>query len=286
MRILILGKGLLGAELKKAFSDKSPVCWDINDLDITDFDKTRQKIFDLKPEIIFNAAAYTDVEKAEDQRDLCFKVNAQAVKNLAQISKEIKAKFFHFSTDYVFDGQKKDGYTEDDIPQNPANFYGQSKLAGENFLREISNNFKIPGFYLIRTSYIFGQNGKNFVSTMISLAQKLPEIKLVSDQFASVTYAPDLAAATKELFEDRSFSGGIFHRTNSGVINFFNYASEIFELKKELDFNFQIPKLIPIKLKDYPSKAKRPQYSILLNTKLAPLREYKKALKEYLLNLP
>jgi dTDP-4-dehydrorhamnose reductase len=282
MKILILGQGLLGSELKKVFANQEPICLDINNLDITDFEKTKKEIFKIKPNVIFNAAAYTNVEKAQEEKELCFKVNAQAVKNLAQISKQIKAKFFHFSTDYVFDGLKKEGYLEDDIPKNPLNVYGQSKLAGENYIRAISNDFKIPNFYLIRTSYIFGPGGKNFVLTMINLAQTLPEIKVVFDQFACVTYAPDLAKATKELLENKNFSGGIFHRTNDGVINFFDYAKEIFKIKKELDGNFNIPKLIPIKLKDYPSKAPRPQYSILLNTKLPLLRNYQLALREYL----
>lgn len=282
MKILILGLGLLGSELKKVFANYNLTCWDIAELDITDFKKTRENIFDLKPDVIFNTAAYTNVEKAEVETKLCFKVNAEAVKNLAQIAFKIKTRFFHLSTDYVFDGKKKDGYQESDVPENPVNFYGLSKLAAENYVREISNNFQIPGFYIIRTSYVFGQNGKNFVSTMISLSQKLSEIKVVSDQFSCPTYAPDLAQAIKELSENKNCSGGIFHRTNQGIINFFNYAKEIFQIKKEIDKSFNIPKIIPIKLNQYSSAVKRPQYSILINTKLKPLRHYKEALKEYL----
>lgn len=282
MKILILGQGLLGFELKKVFADLNPICWDVGELDITDFQKTREKILKLKPDAIFNAAAYTNVEKAEDEKELCFKVNAEAVKNLAAIARDIKAKFFHFSTDYVFDGLKEEGYKEDDIPQNPLNVYGQSKLAGENHIREISDNFSQPNFYLIRTSYVFGSSGKNFVATMIDLAKKLPELKVVSDQFASVTYALDLAKTSRKLLENKNFSGGIFHRTNEGVINFFDYASEIFKIKEKIDKNFIVPKLTPISLADYPSKARRPQYSILLNTKLPLLRCYSEALREYI----
>lgn len=289
MKILILGQGLVGFELKKIFADLSPICWDIDDLDITDFKASRVKILRLKPDVIFNAAGYTNVEKSEQEKELCFKVNADAVKNLAEISRNIKAKFFHYSTDYIFDGLKKEGYKEDDIPKNPPNVYGQSKLAGENYIREISKNFTLPGFYIIRTSYIFGQNGKNFVSTMINLAQKMTEIKIVHNQYASVTYAPDLARASRELLENKSFLCGIFHRTNSGVINFFDYAKEIFSISKhinkEKNKGFITPKLTPIKLTDYLSKARRPQYSILLNTKLPPLRHYSEALKEYINNI-
>ncbi len=285
MKILILGKGLVGLALKKAFIDLKPICWDIQNLDITDFRKTQKKISQLKPDVIFNAAAYTDVEKAETEKELCFKVNAEAVKNLAKVSLEIQAKFFHYSTDFVFDGSKKEGYKEEEIPQNPLNVYGKSKLAGENYLREISENFSIPNFYLIRTSYVFGIGGKNFVTTMLNLADKLSEIKLVSDQFVSVTYALDLAYASRQLLQNQNFTGGIFHRTNGGVINFFDYAFEIFQIKKNFDKKFKVPKLIPISLKDYISKAKRPQYSILINTKLPPLRFYYEALKEYLIDI-
>jgi len=292
-KILILGaKGMLGQVIVQEFSDDKKyqiVAWDKKDLDITNGHKAIKAISALKPNIIINTAAYTDVDGAESHKDLAIKVNGEAVKILASASNKIGAIFIHISTDYVFGQEKKKGYSENDVPQNPLNVYGKSKLLGEKLLlKEGKNGLR---YYLIRTSWLFGKNGKNFIDTMLNLAEKNDILRVVNDQHGKPTYAKDLAKTIKYILKSKMDSG-VYHFTNEPQQTWYSFAKLIFEIKKEINPKFppkadqpradKIPKIVPVKTEQFPRPAKRPEYSVLLNTKLPQGRNLKEALREYL----
>lgn len=270
MKTLIVGaRGMLGHELVKVFLDWKPFLWDKDEIDITNQAQVEQKISDLAPELIINAAAYTNVDACETNEALATKVNGEAVGYLAEAAGKIGATLVHYSTDYVFDGGKKEGYGEDDEP-NPINAYGRSKLEGE--LRVTSSELR--DWYIIRTAWLYGKDGKNFVETMLALAGKGQLIKVIDDQISSPTYAVDLAKATRELIESKK-PAGIYHRTNSGQTSWHGFAKEIFSV-----FGKQVD-LSPCATSDYPLPAKRPAYSVLRNTKLPEMRSWQEALRAY-----
>lgn len=261
---------MLGHELVNVFQkDNELVLWDQEQIDISQKEEVVKKVGELKPEIVINAAAYTAVDDAESNKDLACQVNGYAVGFLAAVCKEINALLIHFSTDYVFDGENHLGYKEDH-PYKPLNMYGKSKALGEKFILDIE-----PRFYLIRTSWLFGKHGKNFVETMLRLANEEKDLKVVNDQFGSPTYAKDLAEKVKELVGSQKPSG-IYHLTNSGSCNWYDFALKIFELA---DLK---PNVKPVKSEEFPTLAKRPTYSMLVNTKLSPMRKWEEALKDYL----
>ena len=270
-KILILGAhGMLGRELLEVFQNYNPIGWDKDEIDITDNLQVKQKISELKPEVVINAAAYTDVDDCEKNKELALKVNGNAVGYLAEICKEINAVLIHYSTDYVFYGDNEKGYNETDEPANPVNVYGQSKLLGEKLLREKSNKY-----YLIRTSWLFGRYGKNFVDTILRLAKEKNQLKIVNDQYGKATYALDLAKRTKEILEsEKSF--GIYHITNEGIVSWYDFAKKILETA---DINKEIK---PCFSKDFPTPAERPRFSILINTKVPLMRKWEETLKDYL----
>lgn len=272
MKILILGyKGMLGHELAEVFKDKHElVLWDRNEVDISNEEDVEEKIKDLKPDVAINAAAYTAVDDAESNEELAYKVNGSAVGFIANACKEINALFVHFSTDYVFDGENKLGYKEDYRIGKFLNVYGESKALGEKMILDIE-----PRYYLVRTSWLFGKYGKNFIETMLHLAGENKEIRVVNDQFGSPTYAKDLALKVRELIESGK-PYGIYHITNSGSCSWCEFALKIFKLA---DLK---PNIKPIKSDEFPAPAKRPTYSILINTKLSPMRPWEEALKDYL----
>lgn len=273
MKILILGyKGMLGHELAEVFKDKHElVLWDREQVDISDKEDIEAKIEDLKPDVVINAAAYTAVDGAESNEELAYKINGSAVGFIANACKNINALFVHFSTDYVFDGENKFGYKEDYPMGKSLNVYGESKALGEKMILDIE-----PRYYLVRTSWLFGRNGKNFIETMIRLAGENKEMRVVNDQFGSPTYAKDLAKKVRELIESQK-PYGIYHVTNSGSCSWYKFALKIFELA---DLK---PNIKPVKSEEFPTPAKRPTYSILINTKLSLLRPWKEALMDYLI---
>jgi len=276
MKILILGaKGMLAQDLALVFEEENPLLMDKDDLDITDEKQTKEIIFSLKPDLILNAAAYTNVDRAEDEKESAFKINGEAVGFLSQVAKEIGAILVHFSTDYVFDGNKEAGCPEDEKPKNPVNVYGASKLAGEKKILE-TKNLK---YYLIRISWLFGPSGmknqyKNFVNTISKLAEEKEELKVVNDQFGKPTYTLDVAKGVKFLISQQ-VPFGIYHLPNEGWTSWYNFAKKIIEIKGLKT------RIIPCQSKEYKTKAKRPKYSILLNTKLPPQRTWEAALKDY-----
>lgn len=278
MKILILGaRGMLGHDLLEVFKNYQPIGWDKEDLDIARKKEVEKKIVELKPNIIINAAAYTNVDLAEKEKKLALKVNGYALNNLCEACKKTKSVLVHYSTDYVFSGGKQKGYKEEDRPDKPLNWYGRSKLLGEKLILAHAKKNRNFIYYLIRTSWLFGKHGKNFVSTMLKLAREKKEIKVVNDQFGKPTYSLDLAKATKELIE-KKFKRGIYHLVNEGATNWFEFAKKIFEIK-----NIKI-KVLPISSKELKRLAKRPKYSILLNTKFPSLRRWEEALEEYLIS--
>lgn len=243
------------------------------DLDITDYSVLRAVFQRISPDFVINCAAYTDVDGAETNRELAFKVNGEACKNIAKACKGISAILIHFSTDYVFDGRKKDGcrdsYCESDSP-NPINVYGESKLLGEKMIIET-----MADVYIIRTSWLFGPNGKNFVDTMLKLATERDQLSVVGDQVGSPTYTKDLCEAVVRFFFKKP-AFGIYHLTNSGACSWHEFAKKIFEIK-----NIDV-KVNKITSEEFPRPAKRPSCSILKNTKIMSLRPWEEALKAYL----
>ncbi len=273
MKILILGyQGMLGHEMVKAFKNNNElILWDRDEIDIADQKDVESKIGDLKPEVVINAAAYTAVDLAEGEgKEISYRVNGEAVGFLAEACKKNDSILIHYSSDYVFNGTNKDGYREDG-QLNPVNEYGKSKALGEKLLKEIG-----PKFYLIRPSWMFGANGKNFAETMLNLAEKNKEIRVVNDQYGKPTYARDLAERTRELLELKK-PFGIYHLTNEGVCTWYEFAVKIFELA-----GAEI-KVIPVASSEFPTPAKRPAYSALINTKLSLSKSWQEVLRDYLI---
>jgi len=270
MKVLLLGAGgMLGHALVRQLADQDMVVGDLPDFDITDFKSLNKKIREIKPEILINCAAYTDVDACEANAKLAEKVNGAAIANLAKICSELDIILIHYSTDYVFDGEKKQGVIED-WPAKPINEYGRGKHLGEKNLTAGYDKY-----YLIRTSGLYGEHGKNFVDSILSAAESKPELKVVNDQFTSTTYTDDLAKATREIIEQRP-AFGIYHRTNSGSGSWYDFAKKIKELA-----GFTA-KIVPVSSDDYKRPAQRPKFSKLINTKLKELRPWEEALEEYL----
>ncbi|MBT3690239.1 dTDP-4-dehydrorhamnose reductase [bacterium] len=278
MRLLIFGAGgMLGHDLVNAFSDEDIFVADLPEWDITaDYETLKNKISEVKPEVIINAAAFTDVEGAEEKKDICFKVNAEAVTSLSKICKELDILLVHISTEYVFDGLKQEGYNEEDVTK-AINIYGQSKEQGEKNL--IENGDK---YYLVRSSWLFGkapQQGKprglNFIEKMIELSKTQSSINVVNDQFGKPTFTKDLAHGIKELIKAKK-EYGIYHIINEGSVSWHDLAKETFKLMGlEVD-------LKPISYKEYDSQIERPTNSVLNNNKLNKLRTWQEALAEYI----
>ena len=291
-KILILGaKGNLGQQLVKVFSGQENtsatlgagevIAWDREEIDITDRELIIKKIDDIKPEVIINAAAYNNVDKCEDsdeEYELAKKVNIDGPKFLAEAGLKVGAILVHYSTNYVFDGEKKEGYIENDEAK-PINRYGKTKFHGEKrILEQSGSGLK---WYLIRTSKLFGPEGQSkftkptFFDTMLESSKTKKVIEVVNEEVSCYTYTPDLAQATKELILSGK-GNGIYHLINQGAGSWYQAAVELFNLAG-IDI-----KVVPISSDELKRPAKRPKYSILINTKLPLLRDYREALKEYL----
>jgi dTDP-4-dehydrorhamnose reductase len=276
MKILILGhKGMLGSDLfLRLFAFHDVTGKDIEDFHIASQVACEEVIAETGPDVVINAAAYTNVDGCESDRDTCFSVNAEGVKNIALACRRKRIKIVHFSTDYVFDGTQRTPYREDD-KCNPLNIYGKSKLAGEQYLRQLSDNF-----LLIRSAWLYGKNGKNFVKTIIEKAKTEKLLKIVDDQVGSPTFTWDLAAAVQLLIEGQHT--GIFHITNRGNCSWYEFAVKILK-------NACIPDvtLKPIKSDGLERPALRPHYSVLTCRKFSEttgkaMRYWQVALDDYI----
>lgn len=279
-KVLILGAGgTLGGALVKEFgrAGYQVFGWDKQEAEVTDFALLETKIFSAKPDLLINAVAYNAVDAAEnnvDEQKKAMLLNAEVPKQLAVLAEKLGAVFIHFSTDYVFDGTSKLGYAEDAMPA-PASFYGQSKYAGEKNVADSGANY-----YLVRLSRLFGDKGaseaskKSFVDIMREKINE-PLVKVVNEEISSPTYAPDLAKFVHALWK-KNMPYGIYHGANSGQCAWFEFAQEIFKiLNKEVN-------LQPVPASEFPRQAKRPNFSVLLNTKMPPQRDWRDALREYL----
>jgi len=244
------------------------------ELDVTNKRDVDICINDNKPDVAIHAAAYTDVDGCESNRELAFQVNADGAKNVALACKKTSSVMLYISTDYIFDGEKNSPYIEED-KSNPINVYGESKLAGENHVKSILDRYCI-----VRTSWLFGANGKNFVKTILRLSQEKNELKVVNDQIGSPTYTLDLAKAIKTLLTKPSF--GYYHVSNQGSCSWYDFAREI--LKQS---GFDEVRVISILTEEFKRPANRPKYSVLNCQKFMDefgynLKDWQSALKDYL----
>jgi dTDP-4-dehydrorhamnose reductase len=269
-RILITGRdGQVGGELVPAMASLGNVtATGRAELDLTSDDSIRAVVGAVRPNLIVNAAAYTAVDKSESEPELAQRINADAVATLAAEAKAIGAAMIHYSTDYVFDGAKSTPYVEDD-PPNPLGAYGRTKLAGEQALAAGG----IP-YLILRTSWVYGARGKNFLLTILKLASKKPELRIVADQIGAPTWSHDIATATvtiaKQWVEnaDRTQSG-IYHLTASGETSWHGFAAEALRLRTSSAPSKTFAQLIPISTAEYPTPATRPKNSRLNCAKLA-----------------
>ena len=267
MNILVTGaNGQLGKELQALVRNKQNSIQhnffftDKNELDITEKKSIENFLAKEKISTIINCAAYTAVDKAEEEKELADLINHKAVENLAKSTKEHNIPLIHISTDYVFDGTSCKPYKETD-PTNPQNVYGITKLKGE----EAFQNSGAKGV-IIRTSWVYSPFGKNFVKTMLSLAKSKKELRIIYDQIGSPTYARDLAKTILHIMQNPKFttlrSVEIYHYSNEGVCSWYDFAKAIFDLQ-DIDI-----KLFPIATEEYPTPAKRPHYSVLSKKKI------------------
>lgn len=246
------------------------------DLDITKEADVSQRVTDIKPDAIIHCAAYTAVDKAEDNQEICWDINVNGTKYLANAAKSNNAKFMYISTDYVFDGLGETPFLETDSP-NPAGIYGMTKFEGEKQVRTI-----LEKFYIIRISWVFGINGENFVKTMLKLSETNTEVNVVGDQIGSPTYTYDLAQLLLEVIQESKY--GVYHASNEGFCSWAEFAKEIFKLARK---NVKINSISTDK---YPTKALRPKNSRLSKQRLRDndyifLPTWQDALKRYLKEL-
>ena len=265
---------MLGAQLQKVFAAHDLVCCDREEIDITSEEQVEQKVLEIKPDLIVNSAAFNDVDRCETDFDIAKAVNSDGPINIAKAAQKVGAVFVHYSSDYVFDGTKKDGYVEIDQP-GPISRYGESKLGGEKVFNYCDKA------YVIRTSRLFGSPAKSegakksFVDVMLFLSETRDSLDVVDEEFSNPTFVNDLAAQTKVLV-DGNYDFGLYHGVNEGACTWFEFAKAIFEiLGKNVTIN-------PVSSDKFPRPAKRPEFSSLINTKLPKLRHWREALSAYL----
>jgi len=275
LKILITGKtGQLGYDLYELLKDKEEVvATGREEFEITNIDSTHKFIKEYLPDIVIHCAAYTKVDDCEKNIDLAYNANAIGAGNIASVCSEINAKMVYISTDYVFDGTKDKPYNEFDTP-NPLNIYGKSKLAGENIVKEI-----LDKHYIVRTSWLYGINGNNFVKTMLRLSKYKNMLKIVNDQHGIPTFTRDLAEGLYFLIKTDAY--GTYHMTNSGETTWYEFAKKIFEITN-VNINVE-----PITTEEYNALALRPKYSVLNNYVLKlrfnyELRNWEDGLKSYI----
>jgi len=277
-RVLVTGaSGMLGTDVVKVFSEGYHVsALSRRDLDITNPQDVKHAMESLSPEIVINCAAFTKVDDCESRPETAFEVNSAGPKLLAHECRALNALLVHISSDYVFDGSGKRPYREDDKPC-PINVYGRSKLNGETFVREI-----LTDHLIVRTSWLFGPNGPNFIDTVIRLSATRKELRVVNDQYGSPTYTMDLAKGLRCLVEKGA--RGLCHCTNIGSCTWFDLCKFVFNRMGISDIC-----LVPVPTRSFPRPAKRPAFSVLDNTRFQQLtgrkmRFWQEAVLEFLVN--
>lgn len=276
MRILVTGvKGQLGHDVMNELAKRghTGIGVDVEEMDITDAKKVEEVIKASEVDAVIHCAAYTAVDAAEDQVELCRKINAEGTENIAKVCKELDIKMMYISTDYVFDGEGTRPWEPDD-ERHPLNVYGQTKYEGELAVEKY-----LEKYFTIRIAWVFGVNGKNFIKTMLKLSETHSELNVVDDQIGSPTYTYDLAVLMVDMIETEKY--GRYHATNEGLCSWYEFACEIFrQAGRDVKVN-------PVSSEEFPAKAKRPHNSRMDKSKLAengftPLPAWQDALKRYL----
>lgn len=279
MKVLVTGyNGQLGYDVVKRGEKQGLEMQGIgiDDLDITNEAAVYEFVDNVKPDAIIHCAAYTAVDKSEDDKSLCWNVNVEGTKYLATAAKKINAKFVYISTDYVFDGEGTRAFVETDAP-NPVGYYGLTKYEGEKVVRSLIDNS-----FIVRISWVFGINGNNFIKTMLRLGETRNELNVVGDQIGSPTYTYDLARLLVDMVVTEKY--GTYHATNEGFCSWAEFAQEIFEIAG-LDV-----KVNSITTEEYPTRAVRPKNSRMSKQKLIdngfkPLPVWREAIKHYITQL-
>ena len=276
MKVLVTGvKGQLGYDVVNELTKRGHIAigTDIEEMDITDAGSVDKVIRESAPDAVVHCAAYTAVDAAEDNVDLCRKINAEGTQNIANVCKELDIKMVYISTDYVFDGEGERPWEPDDN-RTPLNVYGQTKYEGE-----LAVENTLEKFFIVRIAWVFGVNGKNFIKTMLNLGKTRDSLTVVNDQFGSPTYTYDLAKLLVDMVETDKY--GIYHATNEGICTWYEFACEIFK-QAGMDI-----KVSPVLASEYPAKAKRPSNSRMSKEKLTEngfekLPTWQDALSRYL----
>ncbi len=257
MKILVTGvKGQLGYDVVREGESRGLEMFgtDVDNMDITDAGQVKQVIEAYKPDAVIHCAAYTAVDAAEDNQELCRKINVDGTRNIAEVCKSMDIPMMYFSTDYIFNGQGENFWKEDDEKQ-PLNVYGQTKYEGELAVQEL-----IQKYFILRISWVFGVNGNNFIKTMLRLGKERGAVGVVSDQIGSPTYTYDLAKLVVDMIQTDKY--GAYHVTNDGICSWYEFACEIFK-QAGLDV-----KVTPLTTAEYPAKAARPFNSRMSKDKL------------------
>lgn len=275
MRTLVFGaKGQLGTDLLEVFGEVGEVLGcDLPELDVADGAATREAVCAFAPELAINAAAFTDVEGAEDAQDAAFLANATGARNVAEAAEQQGVPVVYYSTDFVFDGTKRTPYEPEDAVA-PLSVYGRSKLAGEAATRAVN-----PKCFIVRTAWLYGPSKNNFVEKILRAAATRPELRVVADEIGSPTYTRDLAEATRALCATNAF--GIYHGVNRGACSRFEQAARALALAE------CATPITPCGSAEFPTKARRPAYSVLSSEKLERIsgyrfRSWEAALEDYM----
>ena len=283
MKVLITGAaGMLGTDLRKALELEhdlvlTDVTGDVKLLDITDTEQVLAEVNDAQPDLVIHCAAYTDVDGCERDPDKAYRVNALGTWNVAAAGLVCDAAVLYVSTDFVFDGEKAEPYTEYDVT-HPINHYGASKLAGESHVRALC-----PAHYIVRSAWLYGEHGKNFPLTILNAAKSRKELKVVADQIGSPTFTADLAAAIRDLISSPLY--GTYHVTNKGSCSWYDLAAKALKYAGIKDVTVQ-----PIKAEEWPTPTRRPKYSVLRHYALElqgmdNMRPWDEALKDFISRL-
>ena len=276
MKVLVTGvKGQLGYDVVNELEKRNitAIGVDIEEMDITDAESVNKVITEVEPDAVIHCAAYTAVDAAEDNVDLCRRVNADGTANIAAICKTLDIKMMYISTDYVFNGQGERPWEPDD-EREPLNVYGQTKYEGE-----VAVTDALEKYFIVRIAWVFGVNGKNFIKAILNKAQTVDTLTVVNDQFGSPTYTYDLARLLVDMIQTEKY--GFYHATNEGICTWFDFACEIIR-QSGLNTN-----VLPVSADQYPAKAKRPSNSRMSKEKLTQngfekLPTWQDALRRYL----
>lgn len=276
MKVLVTGvKGQLGYDVANELEKRGheAVGTDVEEMDITDAAKVREVLTEENPDAVIHCAAYTAVDAAEENVELCRRINAEGTENIARVCSELNCKLLYVSTDYVFNGEGERPWEPDD-EREPLNVYGQTKCEGELAVEKY-----VEKFFIVRIAWVFGVNGKNFIKTMLRLGKDHDELTVVADQIGSPTYTFDLSRLLVDMIESDKY--GRYHATNEGLCTWYEFAVEIFR-QAGMDVHVR-----PVTSEEYPAKAKRPHNSRMDKRKLEEngferLPEWKDALSRYL----